>query len=230
MNAVRPSFESSDANASASSRRSYSTPRESGAWYGAVAPPPSRGGSPTGPLAAMSLATRLASSSHDSFATTRATSPASSASACRQEPAAEDHVHRDRLADGAARAAACRPAPGMIPSPVSGWPNRAVSDATIRSQAIASSQPPPRRNPETAATSGVPELANRVPALDPPLVVEVDRRRLGELSDIRAGREGALRPGEHDAANAVVAIQLLEALDELPASSRRRARPAAWAC
>ena len=60
-----------------------------------------------------------------------------------------------------------------------------------------------------------PELANRVPALDPPLVVEVDRRRLGELPDVRAGREGALGPGEHDAANAVVAVQLLEALDEL---------------
>ena len=37
------------------------------------------------------------------------------------------------------------PAPGMMPSDVSGWPNRAVSDATIRSQDIASSQPPPRQ-------------------------------------------------------------------------------------
>ena len=47
------------------------------------------------------------------------------------------------------------PAPGMIPSVVSGWPNCAVSEATIRSQAMASSQPPPRQKPETAATSGV---------------------------------------------------------------------------
>ena len=43
----------------------------------------------------------------------------------------------------------------MIPSPVSGWPNCAVSEATIRSQAIASSLPPPRQKPDTAATSGV---------------------------------------------------------------------------
>ena len=43
----------------------------------------------------------------------------------------------------------------MIPSPVSGWPNLAVSDATIGSHAIANSQPPPDQNPETAATSGV---------------------------------------------------------------------------
>ena len=55
-----------------------------------------------------------------------------------------------------ARASRCvPPAPGMMPSPVSGCPNRAVSDATIRSHVIASSQPPPRHQPETAATSGV---------------------------------------------------------------------------
>ena len=37
------------------------------------------------------------------------------------------------------------PAPGMTPTPVSGCPNFALSDATIRSQAMASSQPPPRQ-------------------------------------------------------------------------------------
>ena len=47
------------------------------------------------------------------------------------------------------------PAPGMMPSPVSGWPKRAVSEAMMRSQVIASSQPPPRHQPDTAATSGV---------------------------------------------------------------------------
>ena len=35
------------------------------------------------------------------------------------------------------------PPPGMIPSRISGWPNSADSDATIMSQASASSQPPP---------------------------------------------------------------------------------------
>ena len=38
---------------------------------------------------------------------------------------------------------------------VSGWPKRAVSEATIRSHDMASSQPPPRQKPDTAATSGV---------------------------------------------------------------------------
>ena len=35
------------------------------------------------------------------------------------------------------------PPPGMIPSRISGWPNSALSEATIMSQASASSQPPP---------------------------------------------------------------------------------------
>ena len=47
------------------------------------------------------------------------------------------------------------PAPGRTPRLISGWPNFAVSDATIRSQSIASSQPPPRQKPDTAATIGV---------------------------------------------------------------------------
>ncbi|HLX20695.1 MAG TPA: hypothetical protein VKR23_11135 [Gaiellaceae bacterium] len=50
------------------------------------------------------------------------------------------------------------PAPGSTPRLISGWPNFAVSDATIRSQTIASSQPPPRQKPETAATIGVRTL------------------------------------------------------------------------
>ena len=35
------------------------------------------------------------------------------------------------------------PPPGTIPSRISGWPNSAVSDATIMSHTSASSQPPP---------------------------------------------------------------------------------------
>ena len=53
------------------------------------------------------------------------------------------------------------PAPGMIPRVISGWPNSAVSEATIRSQSRASSQPPPKANPETAATIGVRQAAKR---------------------------------------------------------------------
>ena len=46
------------------------------------------------------------------------------------------------------------PAPGITPILISGWPNCADSDATIKSQAIATSQPPPRQKPETAAITG----------------------------------------------------------------------------
>jgi hypothetical protein len=49
----------------------------------------------------------------------------------------------------------------MIPSRISGWPNSARSEATIMSQASASSQPPPRAYPDTAATSGVRSAASR---------------------------------------------------------------------
>ena len=47
------------------------------------------------------------------------------------------------------------PAPGMMPSLTSGWPKRALSAAMIRSQAIATSQPPPSAKPATAAITGL---------------------------------------------------------------------------
>ena len=46
------------------------------------------------------------------------------------------------------------PAPGMMPSLISGWPNCASSPATIMSHVIASSQPPPRQCPWTEAITG----------------------------------------------------------------------------
>ena len=49
----------------------------------------------------------------------------------------------------------------MIPSVISGWPNSAVSEATIMSHSSASSQPPPSAKPETAAISGVRQSATR---------------------------------------------------------------------
>ena len=60
------------------------------------------------------------------------------------------------------------PAPGMTPSRISGWPNVASSPATIMSQVIASSQPPPRANPRTAAMSGRPTAASRSQASNRP--------------------------------------------------------------
>ncbi len=51
------------------------------------------------------------------------------------------------------------PAPGITPTLISGWANCADSPATIRSQCIASSQPPPRAKPLTAAITGFGQRA-----------------------------------------------------------------------
>ena len=110
----------------------------------------------TGPLAAISRRQPLRlRRARPRAATTRATSPAASASRAVRAAAGEDHVHRERLADGAReplRAAGAREE-AEARSPAAR--TCAVSEATIRSQLIASSQPPPRQKPETAATSGV---------------------------------------------------------------------------
>ncbi len=47
----------------------------------------------------------------------------------------------------------------MVPSVISGWPNLAVSAAMIMSHIIATSQPPPRAKPATAAITGLRHLA-----------------------------------------------------------------------
>ena len=44
----------------------------------------------------------------------------------------------------------------MIPSLISGWPNSAERAAIRTSQAIASSQPPPKARPLTAAIVAIP--------------------------------------------------------------------------
>ena len=46
------------------------------------------------------------------------------------------------------------PKPGTMPRFTSGWPNTAFSEATMKSQASASSQPPPSANPFTSAITG----------------------------------------------------------------------------
>ncbi len=47
------------------------------------------------------------------------------------------------------------PPPGMIPRFVSGWPSFALSPAIRMSQAMASSQPPPRQKPLIIAITGL---------------------------------------------------------------------------
>ena len=46
------------------------------------------------------------------------------------------------------------PAPGMMPSRISGWPILALSEMTRKSAHIDSSQPPPSAKPVTAAMTG----------------------------------------------------------------------------
>ena len=70
----------------------------------------------------------------------------------------------------------------------------------MRSQSIASSQPPPRQNPDTAATIGV-RTSDRVPAVEAPVLVQRDRRRRRQLADVGARRERALVAAEHDGAD-----------------------------
>ena len=56
------------------------------------------------------------------------------------------------------------PKPGMIPSLISGWPKTAASAAIRTSQAIATSQPPPKAIELTAAivaTARAAELAQQ---------------------------------------------------------------------
>src|SRR5258706_6553048 len=53
------------------------------------------------------------------------------------------------------------PPPGSNPSLTSGWPNLAVGVASLRVQAIAVSQPPPRAKPLMAATTGLPRFSIR---------------------------------------------------------------------
>src|SRR5579884_300400 len=137
-----PMRASSEPNTSANSPASRSSP----ASRGRSAPPstaalararPTRGPRPR--LAAHPVA----ASSTSAAATTRSTRPmarASLASTWRPE--------RIRSLARAGPTSRLRrwvpPPPGMMPSRISGWPKRASSAATRKSQARASSQPPPR--------------------------------------------------------------------------------------
>ena len=86
--------------------------------------------------------------------TTRVTSPSRSASRASNERPVR--ISSIALALPTARVSRCvPPAPGITPIRISGWPNCASSPAMIMSHAIASSQPPPRANPRTAAISGL---------------------------------------------------------------------------
>ena len=97
-------------------------------------------------FAAIALAVGISSS----FATTLLTRPMRYASAA----STLSHVKIISLARPipTKRASLCvPPKPGMIPSPVSGCPKIAFSEAILISHAIEISHPPPSANPLTAA-------------------------------------------------------------------------------
>ena len=127
----------------------------------------------------------------------------------REPPAAQDHVHRQCLPDGAGQPLRAAGA-GNDPEPGLGLAELrrlGGDDQVARHRQLAAAA-------EAVAGDGRderrPERADRVPALDPPLVVELDRGDLRQLADVGAGGEGTLGAAEHDAAHRPVAVELLE--------------------
>ena len=110
----------------------------------------------------------------------------------------------------------------MIPSLISGWPKTADSAAIRKSQAIASSQPPPKASELTAAIvddAALAELAQqRVAGVDQLLAARLVHLR--ERLDVGAGREDDRdRGGDHHRADLARRLDLLpdraEVLDHL---------------
>ena len=108
----------------------------------------------TGPLEAIAAATWTAASSSSAGGTTRLTTPWASASSARStRPASTTSAASERPT--VRGSSWVPPAPGSRPRPVSGRPKRAVWEATMMSHIRASSKPPPRQWPLTAATTGL---------------------------------------------------------------------------
>jgi len=59
----------------------------------------------------------------------------------------------------------------MVPMVISGWPKRALSAAMMKSHIMATSQPPPRAKPATAAMIGLRTVETR----SQPLVMKSSR-------------------------------------------------------
>ena len=148
-----PSCWSAVPNSEWNRRRSKRTPSASGASNARL----------TASLAIITLgrlrlqiaeAAASASSISLSAGTTRATSPARSASAASIMRLVS--TMSIALALPTARGRRCvPPAPGMTPSLISGCPNLAVSAAMMKSHIMATSQPPPSAKPATAAITGL---------------------------------------------------------------------------
>ena len=130
-----------------------------------------------------------------------------------QEAAAEDDVHRQRLAHGPRHA--LRPSgarnhadPGFRLTELSGLGSDDQVAGHGQLAAAAEAEARDRRHQRR------PKARDHVPALDTPLVVEVDRRRLRQLGDVGTRCECSLGAAEHDAAH-VLPVQLRQPRDEL---------------
>ncbi len=158
-------------------------------------------GPPGGPPPAR-LAQARAASSTSSGAATRLTSPMESASSARtwrperiSSLARDDPIRRGRRW--------VPPPPGITPRRISGRPSRASSAQTRKSQASASSSPPPRAKPLTAAMVARGSEAS-APRARPKFAADRPwpHARL-HLGDVRARREDAPAAPEHHRARQV---------------------------
>ena len=157
--AAVPSRMSSLANTSPNCAASYSSPSSS-----PVSPPTRMQSrmprSASGAAAASRVASAMVSASRSAAGTTRLTIPSCSARAASTgSPVRHSSSAAARPASRSRRWVP--PKPGTRPSPISGWPSRAVSAAMRRWQHIASSSPPPRAKPFTIAITGLGRRSKR---------------------------------------------------------------------
>ena len=118
------------------------------------------------------------------------------------------------------------PAPGMMPSLISGWPSIASSAAIRMSAHSASSQPPPSAYPLIAATTGlrIRATAAKCPAARRECAHHVGVRQACHLLDVGPGGENLLAAGQHDGGDVVAAVALAGRLGDAAPGSRRSAR------
>ena len=106
------------------------------------------------------------------------------------------------------------PPPATRPRLTSGMPNAESFDATIRSVARASSHPPARQYPSTAAMSG---LAGRALGEPHSAALDDDVLATGERLEVHAGAERAARAGQDADRQAVLGIQPVHGVGQPPA-------------
>ena len=142
---------------------------------------------------AIRSASEIASSRTLSAGWTASTRPAASAcSALSTSPAYS--IRRAVCSPAVCGSRQFAPAPAMMPSPSSGWANLACGEAIRRSQARASSQPPPYAGPSMTAMLGhrcASSRSNR-PALMPRSAASASRSTISAMSAPAANTPGVV--------------------------------------